>query len=79
VESGIDMHMSGSDVDVTRKFDVQRMVDKKTYKGVRHMLGLPVRGQRTKSSFRKGRTVGVVRKAARLTAGGGAKKELEKK
>jgi len=26
------------------------------------MLGLPVRGQRTRSSFRKGRSVGVVRK-----------------
>jgi len=29
---------------------------------VRHMFGLPVRGQKTRSSFRKGTTVGVVRK-----------------
>ena len=66
------MHVSSHDVDVTRKFDVQRMIDKKTYKGVRHMLGLPVRGQRTRSSFRRGRTVGVIRKSVRLAAGGGA-------
>jgi len=86
IEVGKDLHVSSSDVDVARKFDVQRMIDKKTYKGVRHMLGLPVRGQRTRSSFRHGRTVGVIRKSVRLTAGGGAgggaatgKKEKKKK
>ncbi len=65
IETGKDMHMTSSDVPVSRKFDIQRKIDKKTYKGVRHMLGLPVRGQRTKSSFRRGKTVGVVRKAVR--------------
>ena len=80
IESGKDMHVSGPDVDVSIKFDVQRMIDKKTYKGTRHMLGLPVRGQRTRSSFRRGKTVGVIRKSVRLTAGGGVtKKEKEKK
>jgi len=74
IESGKDMHMSSSDVDVAMKFDIQRMVDKKSYKGIRHMLGLPVRGQRTRSSFRRGRTVGVVRKSVRLAAGAGAAK-----
>ena len=71
IESGKDMHVSSSDVDVSKKFDVQRMVDKKSYKGVRHMLGLPVRGQRTRSSFRRGRTVGVIRKSVRIASGGG--------
>ena len=75
VETGADMHMSSSDVDVTKKFDVQRLIDKRTYKGTRHMLGLPVRGQRTRSSFRKGRTVGVVRKSARIQSSGGKKKD----
>jgi small subunit ribosomal protein S13 len=78
IESGGDMHMSSSDVVVTKKFDVQRMIDKRTYKGTRHMLGLPVRGQRTRSSFRKGKTVGVVRKSARIAAGGGGKREKKK-
>ena len=75
METGEDMHKTSSDVDVSKKFDVQRMIDKKSYKGVRHMLGLPVRGQRTKSSFRKGKTVGVVRRAARIAASPKTKKK----
>lgn len=75
LESGENLHVSSSDVDVTRKFDTQRMIDKKTYKGVRHMLGLPVRGQRTRSSFRRGRAVGVVRKSVRLAATGKKEKK----
>jgi small subunit ribosomal protein S13 len=63
IESGKDMHVSAVDMETAMKFDVQRMVNAKTYKGVRHMMGLPARGQRTRSSFRKGRVVGVVRKA----------------
>lgn len=78
IESGKDSHVSGPDIDVTRKFDIQRMIDKKNYKGVRHMFGLPVRGQRTRSSFRRGKTVGVIRKSVRLATGTG-KKEEEKK
>lgn len=69
IETGADTHITSSDVDVTRKFDIQRMIDKKTYKGVRHMLGLPVRGQRTRSSFRRGRAVGVIRKSVRISSG----------
>lgn len=72
IEDGKDLHVSSAGVDVSTKFDVKRMIDKKSYKGVRHMLGLPVRGQRTRSSFRHGRTVGVIRKSVRLTAGAGA-------
>ena len=75
IEDGKDVHVSSSDVDVSKKFDIQRMVDKKTYKGVRHMFGLPVRGQRTRSSFRKGKTMGVVRKSARAAAGGQKKEK----
>lgn len=69
IENGKDLHVSGSDVVVSEKFDIQRMVDKKSYKGVRHMFGLPVRGQRTRSSFRRGKTVGVVRKGNKAASG----------
>lgn len=65
IETGKDLHSAAVNLEMTQKFDVQRMINIKSYKGVRHMLGLPVRGQRTRSSFRKGRSVGVVRKAAR--------------
>lgn len=61
-ETGKDSHLIAHDLTFTQKQDIKKMIGIKSYKGVRHMLGLPVRGQRTKSSFRKGRTVGVVRK-----------------
>ncbi|MBS3055396.1 MAG: 30S ribosomal protein S13 [Candidatus Aenigmarchaeota archaeon] len=66
--TGADLHLSGPDFDITRKFDIQRMIDLKTYKGGRHMLGLPARGQRTRSKFRGGRSVGVLRKGAKIQA-----------
>lgn len=62
LETGEDRHLVGPDLKFTQEQDIKRMMKIKSYKGVRHMFGLPVRGQRTKSSFRKGRTVGVVRK-----------------
>jgi small subunit ribosomal protein S13 len=80
--TGADLHLSGSDFEITRKFDIQRMINLKTYKGGKHMLGLPVRGQRTKSKFRGGRSVGVVRKATRVAmaaAGTETKKEEKPK
>ena len=66
-------------LETAKKFDIQRMVDLKTYKGIRHMLGLPVRGQRTRSSFRKGRVVGVVRKAVKLAMKKAEEEGKEKK
>jgi small subunit ribosomal protein S13 len=77
--TGKDIHFSGSDLDVAKKFDIQRMIDIKSYKGVRHMLGLPARGQRTRSTFRKGRAVGVVRKAVLAQQGKTEEKKEEKK
>lgn len=79
IDTGMDLHLSGIDVDVVKKFDIQKMIDMKSFKGVRHMLGLPVRGQRTRSSFRKGRIVGVVRKAVRVLQEKGGEKEKGKK
>lgn len=76
IETGKDLHPTSSDLEVAQKFDIKRMIEKRSYKGVRHMLGLPVRGQRTRSSFRRGRTVGVVRKAVKIAM---AKKGTKKK
>ncbi len=42
--------------------NIKRLKDIKAYRGVRHMKGLPVRGQRTKSNSRTRR--GNVRKSA---------------
>ncbi len=60
--TGKDRHLAGPDLTLTQTQDIKRMMRIKSYKGVRHMFGLPVRGQKTRSSFRRGRTVGVVRK-----------------
>jgi small subunit ribosomal protein S13 len=78
-ESGKDMHLSGPDLDVARKFDIQREIDLKTYRGFRHMLGQPVRGQRTRGHFRTGKEVGVVRKAVRAVMTKGEEKKEDKK
>jgi len=69
-ETGEDMHLTGSDLEVVNRFDIQRYIDLKTYRGWRHMLGQPVRGQRTRSKFRqKGRVVGVLKKSVRVQLG----------
>ena len=61
--SGEDKHLSVSTMDFVQKMDVNEMKRKKTYKGIRHTEHLTVRGQRTRGSFRKGKVVGVSRKA----------------
>ncbi|MBI4452969.1 30S ribosomal protein S13 [Candidatus Woesearchaeota archaeon] len=63
-EDGQDKHLLGSNLSFTRENDIKMMKKMKSYKGVRHMLGLPVRGQRTRSNFRKnkGNVLGVKRK-----------------
>ncbi|MBI4175941.1 MAG: 30S ribosomal protein S13 [Candidatus Aenigmarchaeota archaeon] len=69
--TGKDGHVSASTLDLTTKMDINEMKKIKTYKGIRHSLGLPVRGQRTKSSFRTGGIVGVKKKAKQATAPAG--------
>jgi small subunit ribosomal protein S13 len=77
-QTGEDRHLIVSTLDFARTMDINEMKKLKTYKGVRHSFGLPVRGQRTRSSFRtKGRTVGVQRKKEE-PAKAGAKKEEKK-
>ena len=52
-ETGEDRHLIGTDLELQTEFDIKRMKKIKSYKGVRHAAGQPVRGQRTKSHFRK--------------------------
>jgi small subunit ribosomal protein S13 len=59
--SGTDKHLIMSQLDLTQKMDINEEKRIKSYVGIRHILGLPVRGQRTRSSFRKGKVVGVKR------------------
>lgn len=57
-ESGEDKHVTGADLDLKKEFDIKRLKKIKSYRGIRHGAGLPVRGQRTKSNFRKERKKG---------------------
>ncbi|MCX8193965.1 MAG: 30S ribosomal protein S13 [Candidatus Pacearchaeota archaeon] len=61
IETGKDRHLITTELDLQREFDIRRMKKIKCYKGIRHALGQPVRGQRTRSHFRKGRSIGVTR------------------
>jgi len=60
--SGKDLHLLAKDVDLARKLDIERLIRIKCYRGIRHAKGKKVRGQRTRSTGRKGMTVGVVKK-----------------
>ncbi len=60
--SGQDLHVLSKDVEFARMLDIERLIRMKVYRGVRHAKGKKVRGQRTRSTGRKGRTVGVVRR-----------------
>ena len=66
MESGADRHIVVNDLIFTKDNDIKMMKKTRTYRGVRHMLGLPVRGQRTRSNFRKnkGKVMGVKRAKA---------------
>ncbi len=63
--TGKDMHLVTADLELVKKQDIDFMKKIRCYRGIRHALGLKVRGQRTRSTGRKGRTVGVSRKKAK--------------
>ena len=59
-ETGEIKHIIGSELDMRKDFDIRKMRKIKSYKGIRHIMNQPVRGQRTRSHFRKtGKAVGV--------------------
>lgn len=53
VETGENMHLVGGDLVFSKENDLRRLKKIKCYRGIRHMQGAPVRGQRTRSNFRK--------------------------
>jgi small subunit ribosomal protein S13 len=77
-ETGENFHLIGTDLNLAVDNDMKNMKKIKSYKGIRHMQGQPVRGQRTKSNFRKNKgkvSLGVVKKRV----GAPAPEEKEKK
>ncbi len=64
METGEDIHLVGTDLVLNKDNNVKRLQKIRAYRGFRHAWGLPSRGQRTRSNFRKnkGRVIGVKRK-----------------
>ena len=73
IKTGKDVHIVASDVNLRVREDIALLKKIRSYRGIRHELGLPVRGQRTRSSFRKNKTVGVVKKKVMQAKKGGKK------
>ncbi|MCD6491146.1 MAG: 30S ribosomal protein S13 [Candidatus Njordarchaeia archaeon] len=54
LDTGKDLHYIGSDLILRTRRDIEIMIRMKCWKGVRHSLGLKVRGQKTRTTGRKG-------------------------
>ena len=61
-ETGKNMHLISADLILKSKNDIQEMKDTKSWRGYRHAYGLKVRGQRTKTTGRAGKALGVKKK-----------------
>jgi len=81
IETGVSKHLVTTELDLSKDFDIRRMKKIKSYKGWRHTLGQPVRGQRTRSHFRHGAAIGVAKGKARqaMKPAEGEKEKKEKK
>lgn len=77
VETGKNLHLIGSDLVLRSKLDIDQMKAIRSWRGYRHSYGLKVRGQRTKTTGRSGKAMGVKKKAliqaARKAEAGGGK------
>ncbi len=52
-KTGEDLHLVGSDLEFAIKEDINRLRRIRAYRGIRHEMGLPVRGQRNKAHHRR--------------------------
>jgi len=61
-DTGKDIHLISSDIDMRLRDEINIMKKIRSYRGIRHERGLPVRGQRTRANSRKGLALGVSKK-----------------
>jgi len=69
MDSGNNLHLITSDIDFNVRNDVEREKGMNSWRGFRHTYGLKVRGQRTRTTGRKGGAVGVRKGGKVLPAG----------
>ena len=78
--TGETTHLLTGNIVFVRENDIKRLKKIRAYRGVRHIQGLPTRGQRTRSNFRKnkGKVSLGVRKSKESQAPKPAEKEKKK-
>jgi len=62
METGKDLHLIGADLTLKTRTDIDEMKNIKSWRGYRHAYGLRVRGQRTRTTGRSGKAMGVKKK-----------------
>lgn len=72
VEVGVDRHLIGTDLVFAVRTDIDREKNMNSWIGYRHNYGQKVRGQHTRTTGRRGMTVGVMRKAILAKQGAAA-------
>jgi len=60
--TGENKHLIGADLIYEARQDIERLMRIRSWRGIRHQLGLKVRGQRTHTTGRLGPVVGVSKK-----------------
>lgn len=69
-ETGKDIHFISADLMLRTKTDIDQAKEIRSWRGYRHAYGLKVRGQRTKTTGRAGKALGVKKKALVQKPGG---------
>jgi small subunit ribosomal protein S13 len=69
-ETGKDVHLISADLVLRNKTDVDDQKAIRSWRGYRHAYGLKVRGQRTKTTGRAGKSLGVKKKTLQQKSGG---------
>jgi small subunit ribosomal protein S13 len=69
-DSGKDMHLISADLVLRTKTDIDDAKAIRSWRGYRHAYGLKVRGQRTKTTGRAGKSLGVKKKTLGGKPGG---------
>lgn len=72
VETGKDIHLISADLVLRTKTDIDEAKEIRSWRGYRHAYGLKVRGQRTKTTGRAGKALGVKKKTLMQRPGGGS-------
>jgi small subunit ribosomal protein S13 len=61
-DTGKDVHLLAADLVLKTKTDIDQAKEIRSWRGYRHAYGLKVRGQRTKTTGRAGKALGVKKK-----------------